>query len=145
MSLRASREERFHHFNRSASGDGRNQQYLITVIEIVLQASKEANILIVDVDIQKTLRRAVLGTKHFLDAGKLLVEPVEKFTKVLGRGFNAFGALSVLPQWWGDTNCDLQSSLPPVLKIFMMTYDSQPAWSLCNAKLQALAAAWIFR
>ena len=111
----ASRAERFGQLNWSASGDGGDQQYLIAVIEAILQASQEANILIVHVDIQKTLWRAVLGTKHLFDARKLLVEPVEQFTEILGRGFNAFGALGVLPQWGWNTNCDLQSNLPPVL------------------------------
>jgi len=81
----------------SATRNGRNQKHFIAVFEAVLQASQEANVLIVDVNIQKALQLAVFRAKHLFEAGILLVKAIDKFTEVLRRGFNglsAFGKLS---------------------------------------------------
>src|SRR5829696_950382 len=62
----------------SAAGDGRENRDRVAVLDLGVEGTGEADVLVVDVDVDEAVQLAVLGDETVLQAGVLAVEVVDE-------------------------------------------------------------------
>src|SRR3977135_194840 len=79
----------------SSAGDGGDEHDLVTVLEGVGFAAEEADVFVVDVDVNEAAKLAVFAFDLRGERGEGLVDVGEKAGEILGSGVELFAAIGV--------------------------------------------------
>jgi hypothetical protein len=94
------------------TGDGGNQEDFVAVPKSVFRATREADVLVVHVNVHEAQWRAVRRTQRLLDAGMFLLQPVEELGEIPGCRFDDFRAARESAQRWRDADGYCQEDPP---------------------------------
>src|SRR5829696_898179 len=91
---------------RSAAGDGGQDRDRVAVLDLGVQRTGEAHVLVVDVDVDEAVQLALLGHEAVLQAGVLGVEVVDERTEGRATALDGLVAAGVRAQDGRDPDLD---------------------------------------
>src|SRR6516225_7924162 len=89
-----------------ASGNRRHQQNFITFLKRIGRSAEKADVLFVDIDVQKAADLTLIIAQVGLEFGELLIEHGEEFPEIGCRAGDRSNAGSVTPQGSGNVHGD---------------------------------------